>query len=82
MRALTTAAILLLFAGCVTTTRTTTAQAPATGVQTFTGEVWTWDRPNNTVTLFKDGKAGHAGFLESTADVPHVVPQLIAQPRF
>ena len=57
MRALTTAAILLLFAGCVTTTRTTTAQAPATAVQTFTGEVWTWDQPSNTVTLFKDGKA-------------------------
>ena len=57
MRALTTAAILLLFTGCVTTTRTTTAQAPATGAQTFAGEVWTWDAPNNTVTLFKEGKA-------------------------
>jgi hypothetical protein len=59
MRALTTAAILLLFTGCVTTTTTTTAQAPApaTGAQTFSGEVWTWDQPNNIVTLFKDGQA-------------------------
>jgi hypothetical protein len=51
MRALTTAAVLLLFAGCAT------AQAPVTGAQTFSGEVWTWDQPNNTVTLFKDGQA-------------------------
>lgn len=58
MRALTTAAILLLFAGCATTTTTTTtAQAPATGAQTFTGEVWTWDKNKDTVTLFKDGRA-------------------------
>jgi hypothetical protein len=56
MRALCTAAVVLLFAGCVTTTTTTTAQAPAGAPQTFSGEVWTWDEPNNTVTLFKEGK--------------------------
>lgn len=55
MRALNIAAIVLLFAGCVTTT-TTTAQAPAGAAQTFSGEVWTWDKPNNIVTLFKDGR--------------------------
>lgn len=51
MRALSTAAIVLLFAGCVTTT----AQAPA-GAPTFSGEVWTWDQPNNIVTLYQGGK--------------------------
>jgi len=54
MRALSTAAIVLLFAGCASTT-TTTAQAPG-APQTFSGEVWTWDQPNNVVTLFKDGQ--------------------------
>jgi len=50
MRALTTAAILLLLAGCATTT------APAPGAQVYTGEVWTWDQPNNIVTLYKSGQ--------------------------
>src|SRR5262249_33831255 len=54
MRALSTAAIVLLFAGCASTT-TTTAQPPG-APQTFSGEVWTWDQPNNVVPLFKDGK--------------------------
>ena len=57
MRALSTAAILLLLAGCATS-RTTTAQAPApsTAPQTFSGEVWTWDQPNNIVTLYQGGQ--------------------------
>ena len=59
MKALVTAAITLLLAGCATsskTTTTTTASAPSGGPQTFTGEVWTWDEPNNTVTLYKSGQ--------------------------
>ena len=51
MKALTTAAILVLLAGCATT-----ASAPTSGAQTFTGEVWTWDEPNNIVTLYQGGK--------------------------
>src|SRR5258705_2882589 len=53
MRALTTAAIVLLFTGCATTTP---APAPTSGAQIFTGEVWTWDQPNNIVTLYKGGQ--------------------------
>ena len=58
MKALVTAAITLLLAGCATspTTTTTTAAAPSGGPQTFTGEVWTWDEPNSTVTLYKSGQ--------------------------
>jgi hypothetical protein len=54
MRVLTTVAIVLLFAGCAATAP---APAPTAGAQTFTGEVWTWDQPNNIVTLYKDGQA-------------------------
>ena len=52
MKALTTAAIVLLLAGCATAP----ASAPTSGGQTFTGEVWTWDQPNNIVTLNQGGK--------------------------
>ncbi len=52
MKVLTTAAILLLLAGCATTT----APAPTSGAQIYTGEVWTWDEPNNIVTLYKGGQ--------------------------
>src|SRR3989442_15999521 len=55
MKALTTVAIVLLFfVGCATAP----APAPTTaGAQMFTGEVWTWDQPNNIVTLYSGGKA-------------------------
>jgi len=53
MRALSTAAIILLFAGCATST---TAPAPTSGAQIYTGEVWTWDQPNNIVTLYQGGQ--------------------------
>jgi hypothetical protein len=54
MKVLTTVAIVLLFVGCATAP----APAPTTaGAQTFTGEVWTWDQPNNIVTLYSGGKA-------------------------
>src|SRR5207244_2896691 len=53
MKALTTVAIVLLFVGCATAP----APAPTTaGAQMFTGEVWTWDQPNNIVTLYQGGK--------------------------
>jgi hypothetical protein len=49
MRALTAVGIaLLLLAGCATA-------PPAASAQTFTGEVWTWDEPNNIVTLYQPG---------------------------
>jgi hypothetical protein len=53
MRALTAVGIVLLLAGCATAP----AATPASGAQTFTGEVWTWDQPNNIVTLYKEGRA-------------------------
>ena len=46
MKAVTTAALVLLLGGCAST-------APSGG-QTFSGEVWTWDKPNNIVTLYQD----------------------------
>ena len=52
MKALTTATIVLLLAGCATAP----ASAPTSGGQIFTGEVWTWDQPNNIVTLNQGGK--------------------------
>src|SRR2546427_5976357 len=53
MKALTTVAIVLLFVGCATAP----APAPTTaGAQMFTGEVWTWDQPNNIVTLYQGGQ--------------------------
>ena len=50
MRTLTAVAIAALLAGCAT------ASPPAAGVQTFTGEVWTWDVKDSTVTLLQDGQ--------------------------
>ena len=49
MRTLTAVAIAALMAGCATA-------PPAAGVQTFTGEVWTWDVKDSTVTLWQDGQ--------------------------
>ena len=49
MRTLTAVAIAALLAGCATA-------PPAAGVQTFTGEVWTWDVKDSTVTLWQDGQ--------------------------
>jgi hypothetical protein len=49
MRTLTAVAIAALLAGCATA-------APPAGVQTFTGEVWTWDVKDSTVTLWQDGQ--------------------------
>jgi len=49
MRTLTAVAIATLLAGCATA-------PPAAGVQTFTGEVWTWDVKDSTVTLWQDGQ--------------------------
>ena len=40
--------VLLPLAGCASRTAPAAAQAPA---DTFTGEVWTWDERENTVTL-------------------------------
>jgi len=59
--AITTVAALLLLAGCATYTASSpatpsTAAAPAAPVETFKGEVWTWDERENTVTLYKDGQ--------------------------
>jgi hypothetical protein len=50
MRALISMAIALVLAGCASTT-----QVPA-GAQAYSGEVWGWDRPNNIVTLYDNGR--------------------------
>jgi len=49
MRTLTAVAIAALLAGCATA-------PPAAGGQVFTGEVWTWDVKDSTVTLWQDGR--------------------------
>ena len=49
MRTLTAVAIAALLAGCATA-------PPAAGGQVFTGEVWTWDVKESTVTLWQDGR--------------------------
>jgi hypothetical protein len=49
MRTLTAVAIAALLAGCATA-------SPPPGAQTFTGEVWTWDVKDSTVTLWQDGQ--------------------------
>jgi len=51
MKALIAVGIVLLLAGCASA-----PSAPASSGQTFTGEVWTWDEPNNIVTLYQGGK--------------------------
>jgi hypothetical protein len=48
MRILTAVAIAALLAGCATA-------SPPPGTQTFTGEVWTWDEKDSTVTLWQNG---------------------------
>ena len=48
MRAVTVAALVLLLGGCAAST-TPSGQA-------YTGEVWTWDKPNNIVTLYQSGQ--------------------------
>jgi hypothetical protein len=45
MRILTTVAVAVLLAGCAT------APPPSPGMQSFTGEVWTWDTSDSTVTM-------------------------------
>jgi len=49
MRIVTIVGIVALLGGCAT------AQPPAPGMQTFAGEVWTWDEPNSIVTIMQDG---------------------------
>jgi hypothetical protein len=51
MRILTAVAIAALLAGCAAAR----PPAPSAGSQTFTGEVWTWDTQESTVTLMQDG---------------------------
>jgi hypothetical protein len=50
MRTLTVIAVTALLLGCASS-----APAPTAGVQTFTGEVWTWDEQESTVTLMQPG---------------------------
>ena len=50
MRALISIAIVLVLAGCASTT-----QGPA-GAQAYSGEVWGWDRANNIVALNDNGR--------------------------
>ena len=52
MRTLGVIAVALLLAACAMAP----PAAPAAGGQTFTGEVWTWDEPNNVVTLYAGGQ--------------------------
>jgi hypothetical protein len=49
MRIVTVIGIVALIAGCAS------ARPPAAGVQTFSGEVWTWDTKESIVTLMQDG---------------------------
>jgi hypothetical protein len=51
MRTRTAIAIAALLGGCASA-----PPAPTAGQQTFTGEVWTWDEADSTVTLMQDGK--------------------------
>ena len=51
MRILTAVGIVALLAGCAAAR----PPAPTAGTQTFTGEVWTWDTQESTVTLMQDG---------------------------
>jgi hypothetical protein len=51
MRIPTAVAIISLLAGCATAP----PPAPSAGTQRFTGEVWTWDTQESTVTIMQDG---------------------------
>jgi hypothetical protein len=48
---LTAVGIAVFLAGCAAPR----PPAPVAGAQTFTGEVWTWDTQESTVTLMQDG---------------------------
>jgi hypothetical protein len=52
MRILTAVAIVVLLAGCATGS----APPSTAGVQSFTGEVWTWDTTDSTVTMLQNGE--------------------------
>jgi len=52
MRMLIAAGIVALLAGCATAP----VPAPAAGTQTFTGDVWSWDERESTVTLIQGGQ--------------------------
>src|SRR3970282_509463 len=52
MRILIAVGPMALLAGCATTP----APAPAAGTQTFTGQVWSWDERESTVTLIQGGQ--------------------------
>jgi hypothetical protein len=52
MRILIAVGIVALLAGCATTP----SPAPAVGMQTFTGQVWSWDERESTVTLIQGGQ--------------------------
>jgi hypothetical protein len=51
MRILAAVGIVALLTGCASTP----PSAPAAGTQRFTGEVWTWDTQESTVTIMQDG---------------------------
>jgi hypothetical protein len=51
MKILTAVALGALLGGCASSRPATTA-----GTETFTGEVWTWDQSESTVTLFQNGQ--------------------------
>lgn len=53
MKMLVAVVLAVALAGCATSPR----PAAIPGAQTFTGEVWTWDPEDSTVTLWKDGQA-------------------------
>lgn len=50
MRALAALGIVALLAGCATA-----PSPPVAGAERYTGEVWTWDTQESTVTLMQDG---------------------------
>jgi hypothetical protein len=50
MRTLIVIAVVALLLGCASS-----GPAPTAGVQTFTGEVWTWNEDESTVTLMQPG---------------------------
>jgi hypothetical protein len=52
MRILTAVAITVLLAGCASGS----APSSTAGVQSFTGEVWTWDTTDSTVTMLQNGE--------------------------
>src|SRR5687767_13930100 len=51
MRMITAVGVIALLAGCATAP----PPAPSAGMQRFTGDVWTWDTQESTVTMMQDG---------------------------